>query len=443
MEQANSKRAALLAPESFQAAQKSLEKAQADSQAGKSQQKIERSLGETEGSLKKAIEAADLMSFTFPNLIKAYDDAATQKAPELAGAGFKKADDEFKAVVANLEKGDLAKARESAPEAERLLRQAELDAIKTDILGEARQLLGQAITAGSPNRTPVLFKKAQSAVQEADDFIAANRYEKDAAREKAAAAVYQCRQAIYATEWISRLKKDGENWEKLILQYEQSLDEIGATLHLQLEFDQEYDLSSEAILAAIRSLQEDRQHLQQELAERDVRIGELEAESGRLKAETGKYVAELEAKREELDRRKRLEEKIGKVRDLFKPEEGAVLQMDEKVIIRLSGLRFASGSSAIRPENFELLTKTQQAIREFPEWHIEVQGHTDSQGDDQKNQELSQKRAEAVRTYLLQNMNLSDDMISAVGLGESQPLASNDTASGRAANRRIEIVLTP
>jgi len=81
----------------------------------------------------------------------------------------------------------------------------------------------------------------------------------------------------------------------------------------------------------------------------------------------------------------------------------------------------------------------QRALREFPDQSVTITGHTDSRGDEDYNQELSQRRAEAVRDYLLANMSLSAALVTAKGYGESQPIASNDTDEGRAKNRRIDV----
>ena len=81
-------------------------------------------------------------------------------------------------------------------------------------------------------------------------------------------------------------------------------------------------------------------------------------------------------------------------------------------------------------------------IREFPEARVVVEGHTDSQGNEARNQDLSRRRAIAVREYLLSNIAMSADRITAVGYGESSPIAPNDSEAGRARNRRIEITLT-
>jgi outer membrane protein OmpA-like peptidoglycan-associated protein len=105
---------------------------------------------------------------------------------------------------------------------------------------------------------------------------------------------------------------------------------------------------------------------------------------------------------------------------------------------------FATGSSQIETEYFALLRKVQDAIRVFPGSSIVVEGHTDSFGSDETNLTLSQQRAEAVRAYLLANMrDLPPDDIEPVGLGESRPVANNETVEGRAKNRRIDVVIRP
>jgi len=108
------------------------------------------------------------------------------------------------------------------------------------------------------------------------------------------------------------------------------------------------------------------------------------------------------------------------------------------------GLNFDVGSSVIKPEYFQLLRKIQTAIDLFPDSQVEVQGHTDSFGADETNMQLSEQRASAVQQYLLANMDdLGATQITAVGYGETVPLASNETAEGRTKNRRIDLLITP
>ena len=72
---------------------------------------------------------------------------------------------------------------------------------------------------------------------------------------------------------------------------------------------------------------------------------------------------------------------------------------------------------------------------------VEIAGHTDSIGTDAYNQKLSERRAKAVRDYLVNNLGMDDKLFSAVGYGESRPIADNKTDAGRAENRRIEAEL--
>jgi len=145
---------------------------------------------------------------------------------------------------------------------------------------------------------------------------------------------------------------------------------------------------------------------------------------------------------ERLRRRELREQTLREARAVFSPEEAEVLLGDNVLIIRLYGLTFPSGSDEIGEENQALLTKLERVIREFPGATISVEGHTDSRGDEEANLVLSRRRAVAVREYLLTNVALSADRISSVGLGETRPIATNDSEEGRARNRRIEVTLT-
>jgi outer membrane protein OmpA-like peptidoglycan-associated protein len=102
---------------------------------------------------------------------------------------------------------------------------------------------------------------------------------------------------------------------------------------------------------------------------------------------------------------------------------------------------FATNRATIRSVSFALLGDVARAMKDNPKIKVEIQGHTDSQGNDAFNLRLSQKRAEAVRTYLIKQGITSDRMV-AQGYGENIPIADNRTAGGRAQNRRVEFVIT-
>ena len=214
----------------------------------------------------------------------------------------------------------------------------------------------------------------------------------------------------------------------------------------ELRFEPEFAAGIEPVvdeaLVAIESLYGDRDGLQRDLEARGREITRLSAQvdsiDGRL-AEIEQREATVAA---ELRERQRQERRLREVQAVFSPNEGEALLGENRLILRLNGLTFASGSAEIRPDNFSILTKVQRVIREFPESGITVEGHTDSQGNEAMNQDLSRRRAIAVREYLLSNMAISADRISAVGYGESRPVAPNDTERGRTQNRRIDVTLS-
>lgn len=114
------------------------------------------------------------------------------------------------------------------------------------------------------------------------------------------------------------------------------------------------------------------------------------------------------------------------------------------MVITLSGsVLFASGKSELLPAAQARLSEVAQALtQQSPDAKIVVEGHTDSQGSQDFNLELSAKRAQAVRDYLASH-GVAPDRISSEGMGFSRPIADNKTAEGRANNRRVEIVVQP
>jgi outer membrane protein OmpA-like peptidoglycan-associated protein len=97
----------------------------------------------------------------------------------------------------------------------------------------------------------------------------------------------------------------------------------------------------------------------------------------------------------------------------------------------------------LKPSNFDLLAKVEKAIDVFPRSELIIEGHTDSHGGDDFNQKLSQDRAESVQQYMINAMRIPSYRLIATGYGETRPVASNETASGREKNRRIDIVIKP
>lgn len=113
--------------------------------------------------------------------------------------------------------------------------------------------------------------------------------------------------------------------------------------------------------------------------------------------------------------------------------------------LRLSApesVTFDTGNAEISPSFEHSLDQIALSLRQNPSTFVRVEGHTDSRGSAQSNQALSVQRAEAVTSYLARR-GVSPQRLQPVGYGESRPVAPNDTDSGRAENRRVEILIVP
>lgn len=121
---------------------------------------------------------------------------------------------------------------------------------------------------------------------------------------------------------------------------------------------------------------------------------------------------------------------------------GIERQGDDIVLNMPSSVTFGVDSSELTASARQALNEVTAVLREYPETRITVAGHTDSTGAEAYNQQLSEQRATAVGSYLVQG-GIQRQRLTMVGYGESQPVASNDTEQGRAQNRRVEIIVTP
>jgi outer membrane protein OmpA-like peptidoglycan-associated protein len=110
------------------------------------------------------------------------------------------------------------------------------------------------------------------------------------------------------------------------------------------------------------------------------------------------------------------------------------------LIVNLPDILFDFNVSALRPEVREVLSRLCGILSVTQGYSLEVEGHTDAIGTDEYNQALSENRARSVEAYM-DSCALTGIAVSSKGLGESRPIATNDTAEGRSRNRRVEIIV--
>lgn len=115
---------------------------------------------------------------------------------------------------------------------------------------------------------------------------------------------------------------------------------------------------------------------------------------------------------------------------------------DEIELVMPGNITFDLNESSIKSSFSGTLESVALVLREYDKTIIQIEGHTDSSGSDSYNQLLSERRASSVRDFLM-NQGIEPKRTRAVGYGERYPVASNDTASGREQNRRVELTLVP
>ena len=146
--------------------------------------------------------------------------------------------------------------------------------------------------------------------------------------------------------------------------------------------------------------------------------------------ETRRQLAQSDAE----TRRLRIQNELSRIASTRSESRGLIVTLN-------GGILFDTGKTALKPGAKSTLSKIAKQLQTDPSLKIAVEGHTDSVGGTDTNQALSEKRANAVRDYLV-SAGISEDHITADGKGEESPIATNKTAAGRQQNRRVELVIT-
>jgi outer membrane protein OmpA-like peptidoglycan-associated protein len=177
----------------------------------------------------------------------------------------------------------------------------------------------------------------------------------------------------------------------------------------------------------------------------DARAAAAASEADRLKRENDAQRAASEAAlAATAAQQAKLEAEKAELRAQLLRQFNAVLQTRDTargLIVNMSDVLFDTAKFSLRPLAREKLAKVAGIVSGHPGLKLDIEGHTDSVGGDDYNQKLSEQRGGAVRDYLT-SQGMAQASVTAKGLGESQPTATNDTAKGRQENRRVEIVIS-
>ncbi len=450
----------LIAPQAFAKARQKISEAESVYQRGANPKDVRKNLDEARLELALAESLQELGMILMGDAITARTDALVANAPATREAekSWLEGENDLQKAGRKVESGDRNSAVQEAAKAKAAYRDAEFEALRVVIVSTTERLRQEAEDRDADKKAATTFLKADTELAASERALRANRKDQSEAIAHAIASADGYRRATRIALMVDAVKRHpNATVEKLVLDYEGYMSEAAQALNFEADFREGPAPVSIQLTDAITSLTEDRAALRAEASSAGLALAALRAEhdalvftsdslSARLTMQADSLAAQRQLQQAEQRRlatqlraRQEREEQIDGVGELFSEDEAEVAMIGNDLVIRMYGLNFPVGLAQIRPESFGLLTKLQKVLREFPTDPIEIAGHTDAQGNDQRNQALSERRASAVRQYLIANMAIPEVQISAVGYGESQPLASNESRAGRAKNRRIDV----
>lgn len=337
-------------------------------------------------------------------------------------------------------------------------------------LYEARNAVQIARAVGADRFSTETFQKAEKSLAQAEAY-----QERKAGRKPVTMAA---REAVQIAEDSRAIAVKRQVEEALALERQQSADREARAESERVAAQSETDrVTREAEEARIKAQAESERLTREKDAQAasavaeadrlkrdsDARIAAAAADADRLKVENEARAAaaaseadrlkqENEAQRAasqaDLDRaakeKAQAEAEKTELRAQLLRQFNAVLQTRDTargLIVNMSDVLFDTGKYSLRPLAREKLAKVAGIVSGHPGLRLDVEGHTDSVGGAEYNQGLSEQRGAAVRDYLVQQ-GMPVSSVTAKGFGETQPVASNDTAQGRQQNRRVELVIS-
>lgn len=396
----------ILSPKNFREAQEALNDAKENFRKGKDSQVTLREVALGNAYLSSANSVANLARENTEGVVAAREAALRANAPAYFEKEFEETDRDFTQLTKDIEKNKLTRIAKVRPKLQGKYLELELKAIKEKNLRESRNVIALAKKEDAKKFAPRTLAIAEKSFSDTEEYITANRHNETGIQMHAK----ETREAANHALNINRIAKGSDR------------------------------VSSEEMALA---MEKERQRVAMKQGQLETVEDELQTTQSALQKEKEVQVT-LAKSEQELEALKRRDEQYELTRKSFTSDEAEVYKQGDNILIRLKGMEFPSAQATIQSKNYPLLSKVQKIIGEIgTDAAITIEGHTDSVGGKKINHRLSTQRAIAVKEYLESNIGGLEKKIEAVGFGDEKPLAGNKTATGRAQNRRVDIIIKP
>jgi outer membrane protein OmpA-like peptidoglycan-associated protein len=317
----------------------------------------------------------------------------------------------------------------------------------SDSFQKATQLLKQAENSlalkGDKKQVEMSAREAVQTAEDARAITVKRREEERLTQERAAAAEREARakaqadaaersklEAQLMAERAAREKAEAEAARAAALVQQQAAQDAAERSRLAAEQANRDTATAQAARAAALAQQQAAQAAADQ-ASRDRAQAEAARAAAQADADKSRKAAE-QAEAEKADLRARL---LSQLNTILQTRDSA-----RGLIVNMSDVLFDTGSYTLKPGAREKLAKISGILLAHPGLTLQIEGHTDSVGSDEYNQQLSERRAGSVQDFLVQQ-GVPAASITAIGFGKTEPVASNDTSEGRQLNRRVELVV--
>jgi outer membrane protein OmpA-like peptidoglycan-associated protein len=401
-----------LAPEGYELAASQFDRAVSEASSGRKDTATSAARAGL-GTLRKVNTDTEQSKDLLREVLAARTRAMNAGAATLYSKDTAELEADLRKTAGLVEKDRIEDVKERRPELISGYEQLELMSLKEGMVDSAKATLKSAKQKDAPKYAPKTYKQAEDELSLALSVLDADRTKTDKANTHAERAKWLAERSMGITELIKDFDRRDYTREDVVLWYQTQLSEIGEPLGTQLPFD----APNRSVVLGMQGS-----------------INDLIRQRDETAISRSQYEQELSLTAEQ-------KSAVNKVEAMFASVEASVFQQRRNVLISAHGFRFPTGGSELESENFALLNKIIKAIDTFPESMVKVSGHTDSTGSDAVNMKLSEDRAAKVAKFLTEVGGIAANRITVYGYGESRPVASNETVEGRAANRRVEILI--